>query len=336
MQTIVLLVASVASHVMAPAPLAAPEGRVLRHSGVVHASAAELWTAFTTAEGWTGAIGVAKAEIDLRPGGAIRTVYDPAATLGDDSTITNTILAYEPERLLALKPTAPKNAGEHIKAFCETGWSVIRFEPLTPERTRLTVTSMGFQDTELHRKAYDFFDKGNAWTLKKVQEHFATDDDEADTSKARALLARLVGDWSFSKAAPDGSSFGGATHGRLLFEGQLVVVDGFLTIGGKTFQHSHFMAGLHPETGTLRAWSFNEQGDVTEGEVRLDGPERLVVDWNTHQLGDRRFVDYRVEYNFHGPDEYQCRVLYSPEADGTRRELVDVTYKKDAPKPPAR
>src|SRR5690606_34915988 len=44
-----------------PAQAAAPaEGRTLRHSGVVNTSVDELWKAFTTAEGWTSAIGVAK------------------------------------------------------------------------------------------------------------------------------------------------------------------------------------------------------------------------------------------------------------------------------------
>lgn len=111
--------------------------------------------------------------MDLRPGGAIRTSYDPNATIGDDSTITNTILAYEPRRMLAFKPSAPKNAPDHVKAICETGWSVIRFEPLTPDRTRLTISMMGFQDTELQKKAYAFFEQGNSWTLKTIQDHFA-------------------------------------------------------------------------------------------------------------------------------------------------------------------
>lgn len=337
-----LLIAIVASTCLQPAAgITAPASavqteRILRNSAVVHASADELWKTFTTAEGWTSAIGVAKAEVDLRIGGSIRTVYDPAATIGDDSTITNTILAYEPGRMLAIKPTAPRNAPDHIKAICETGWNVIRFEPLTPGCTRLSVTGMGYKDTELHKKAYEFFDKGNAWTLTKIQEHFAKPGNDADVEKARALLMRLDGDWSFRQPRPDGSAFGGSTHSRVIFDGQLLVTDGFLTMGGKTFQHSHFMAGLHPETGTLRAWSINEQGDVTEGEVRLNGPDRLVVDWDTHQKGDNRFVDYRVEYNFRGADEYQCRVLYSPEADGSRKELVDVTYTRTKPPAPGK
>lgn len=322
---------------VAGAPPAAPQSeRILRNSAVIHASADELWKTFTTAEGWTSAIGVAKAEVDLRIGGVIRTVYDPAATIGDDSTITNTILAYEPGRMLAIKPTAPRGAPDHIKAICETGWNVIRFEPLTPGCTRLSVTGMGYKDTELHRKAYEFFDKGNTWTLSKIQQNFAKPADDQDVENARGLLMRLDGEWSFSQPRPDGVAFGGTTRSRIIFDGQLLVVDGFLTVGPKTFQHSHLMAGLHPETGTLRAWSFNEQGDVTTGEVRTNGPDALVVDWDTHQKGDARFVDYRVEYTFHGRDEYQCRVLYSPEADGTRKELVNVTYRRAAKSLPAK
>ena len=38
---------------------------------------AEVWEVFTTAEGWK-LLGVAKAEVDFRVGGKIRTHYDPA------------------------------------------------------------------------------------------------------------------------------------------------------------------------------------------------------------------------------------------------------------------
>jgi uncharacterized protein YndB with AHSA1/START domain len=312
-------------------PALPPDGRTVQCSGVVNTSVDELWKTFTTPEGWTSAIGVAKCEIDFRLGGSIRTVYNPQATIGDDSTITNKIIAYEPKRMLAFKPTAPKAAPDFIKAICETGWNVIRFEPLTPDRTRLTVTGMGYLDTELHKKAYDFFAKGNAWTLKEIQDHFATPQQARTVDDAETLIMYLAGKWSFTKENPDGSTFSGTTEGQVIFDGKLLVADGFLTIGGKTFRHSHFIAGLDPETHAVRAWNFNQDGDVTEGEVRLDGPQKLVIDWNTFQRSDNRFVEYRVEYTFHGPDEFGLVVQYSPDADGTRKTLVDVTYQRVPP-----
>lgn len=316
----------------ASAPTAAtsvgPEGRTLQHSGVVNTSAEELWKTFTTVEGWTSTIGVAKTEIDFRLGGTIKSVYDKNATIGDDSTIINTILAYEPGRMIALKATAPKNAPESIKSICETGWSVIRFEPLTQDRTRLTITGLGYQDTELHNAAYKFFEQGNSWTLKKIQDHFATPAQTKAVDDAEKLMFRMNGTWSFSKDAPDGTKFRGTTEGKILFDGKLLVADGSLTVGDKTFHHSHFICGRDPATNALRAWSFNEHGDVTEGQVHIEGDKKIIVDWDTHHRSDGRFVDYRIEYTFNGPDEFHCLVLNSLEADGTRKTLADITYKR--------
>ena len=61
-------------------------------TGIIDAPVAEVWKAWTTKEGWESAI-AAHAEIDLRIGGLIRSVYDPKATIGDDSTIENLILS---------------------------------------------------------------------------------------------------------------------------------------------------------------------------------------------------------------------------------------------------
>lgn len=336
--TIALLLTPLRTDPPAQAPAAASrpsEGRILRHSGVVNASPDAVWKVFTTEEGWTTAVGVAKCAIDLRVGGTIRSVYDKNATIGDESTITNTILAYEPERMIALKATAPKNAPEFIKAACETGWSVIRFDPIAgaPDRTMLTITGMGYRDSDLHKQAYEFFDKGNAWTLKKIQDHFASPAQAKAADDAEKLMFRMTGKWTFSSDRPDGTTFSGETNGTLLFNGKVLVADGFLTIGSNTFHHSHFIAARDPQTGTMRAWSFNQDGDVTEGQIRAEAPEKLVVDWQTFQRSDGRFVDYRVEYTFNGPDVFRCVVLSAPEADGTRRTLVDVTYKRTADAP---
>ena len=46
---------------------------------------------------------VAHAEIDLRLGGTMKTRYDPKGTIDDAKAIENTILSYEPMRMLSIK-----------------------------------------------------------------------------------------------------------------------------------------------------------------------------------------------------------------------------------------
>jgi uncharacterized protein YndB with AHSA1/START domain len=117
-------------------------GRVQVTETTVDAPAAEVWRLFTTREGiesWMAA----KADIDLRVGGAMRTLYDPTGKLGDPNTITNTILSYEPQRMLSLQATGfPKDFP--YRKGTEGTWSVLYFEELPGGRTHLRLVGYAF------------------------------------------------------------------------------------------------------------------------------------------------------------------------------------------------
>jgi uncharacterized protein YndB with AHSA1/START domain len=72
------------------------------NEGVVAAPIDEVWKIFATSEGYT-VLGPALAAVDLRIGGTIRSRYGSDGTLGDAETIENTILAYEPPRMMATR-----------------------------------------------------------------------------------------------------------------------------------------------------------------------------------------------------------------------------------------
>jgi uncharacterized protein YndB with AHSA1/START domain len=95
----------------------------LVHEGVVQASLDEVWKAFTTNKGqesWN----VAHAEIDLRVGGKMRTHYSPKGKLGDSGTIENTILSYDPKRMLSIKVSKTPKGFPFPKAI-KSMWTVI-------------------------------------------------------------------------------------------------------------------------------------------------------------------------------------------------------------------
>lgn len=152
-------------------PVDAAAGHVLRHEAVIEAPVERVWAAFTTKEGLESWM-VALASIDLRVGGKMLTRYQGDGALGDDATIENTILSYEPQRMLSIKATKPpKNFP--FQASIENMWSVIYFEPIEGGKTKVTCVGMGYGDDEESRKLRQHFDSGNAWTLRKLQEHFA-------------------------------------------------------------------------------------------------------------------------------------------------------------------
>jgi uncharacterized protein YndB with AHSA1/START domain len=143
----------------------------LTSEGVIEAPADLVWAAFTTKEGqesWN----VAHAEIDLKIGGKMRTHYDRNGQIGDPNTIENLILSFEPNHMLSIQVANPPAKFPYKDAIKKV-WTVIRFEEVGPSRTKLTVTGLGYGDDEESQKLRAFFDKGNSYTINKLQEKFA-------------------------------------------------------------------------------------------------------------------------------------------------------------------
>lgn len=139
--------------------------------GEVNAPVEEVWKAFTTKEGIESWMAPA-ADIDLHIGGAMRTNYNPNGKLGDSSTITNTILSYDPLRMLSIKATGVPEDFPFKKAI-KNMWSVIYFEVLPNNHTLVRVISLGYSEESESQKLREFFKKGNAYTMEKLQKRFA-------------------------------------------------------------------------------------------------------------------------------------------------------------------
>jgi len=141
------------------------------HSAVINASITGVWAALTTREGIESWM-VPHADIDLRVGGKMRTTYNKDAVLGDDSTIENTILSYDPERMLSIRATKAPKGFPFLKAL-EAMWTVIYLEPADAGRTKVTVRSLGFTQDPESVEMRKFFEAGNKLTLDKLVERFA-------------------------------------------------------------------------------------------------------------------------------------------------------------------
>lgn len=143
-----------------PAPLV--------HEGVFEVPVSTLWELFTTEEGYRK-FGVAKAAVDFRVGGTLKSVYDPGAEIGGPGTIEQTILAYEPMRMVAFRCTKPPEGFPFPNAM-KNCWSVAYMEDLGDGRSRLTLKGFGYTDDEESRKMREFFLAGNAWVMQKLHQ----------------------------------------------------------------------------------------------------------------------------------------------------------------------
>jgi uncharacterized protein YndB with AHSA1/START domain len=142
------------------------------NEATINASVADVWRVWSTGKGYK-LLGVALADVDLRIGGLIRSRYSATGVLGDEETIENRILAYEPERMLAIRIDRPPKSFPFREAWKKT-WTVITLTEVTATVTHMRIASMGFGADDESMSMRRFFEAGNAATLITLQKHFET------------------------------------------------------------------------------------------------------------------------------------------------------------------
>lgn len=294
--------------VVAAAPIG---GRTLTHSAIIHMPADELFAHFTTAEGIVKAWSVAKARVDFRVGGQIRTAYDANADLDAPTSIVNTILAFEPGRMVTIKATAPEGSPEWLQLVCREAFSVITFEPVSPLATRLTITGVGYGEGEMWDQAYAFFDKGNQWTLDQMKQKLGpgNEDGAAEVAAVMELLRSFEGDWVFETAGPDGKPFYGHTRFYGLVDGSWVGADGWLGDEEGMSPHAHWVAGVNPATGMVEYTNYFEKGHIGTGHIELVAPNTLGFEMVVYTAGGTATPQKMyIEFERRSDDEFISRM----------------------------
>lgn len=171
------LMATARAHDPSPSPavedtsFTAPDGtRVLQHSIVVPATLAEVWTAFTTTEGvrsWA----VPVAQVDFRLGGIWESSYKRDAKLGEPGNIRNRYLAYLPMEMVTIQAISAPPTFPHPELLPEL-FTVIEMRPLGPREVRVRVSQVGYKTGPGYDAIYAHFQRGNPWSLQKLQERF--------------------------------------------------------------------------------------------------------------------------------------------------------------------
>jgi len=131
--------------------------------GIVNAAADQVWKAFTTKEGIESWM-VAKTDFELRVGATWRTSYSKESTLDDDTAIHQSILAFDPRRMLAFRTVKPPKGFPYPAAIVKT-WTVVYFEPIGSTQTKVTIRMLGYTADEETQKMRPFFERGNRATL---------------------------------------------------------------------------------------------------------------------------------------------------------------------------
>jgi len=133
---------------------------VLKQSFIVNVVLDSVWNAYTTKIGWES-WATAIADIDFKINGIIKTNYNKAGKIGDESTITLHILNYVPKRMLTLQAELTKNFPEFMKADEKDLYNVILFEEVSPSKTKVTSYGIGYKNNEKYMSLMKFFIQGN-------------------------------------------------------------------------------------------------------------------------------------------------------------------------------
>ena len=145
-------------------------GKVLKIALLVPAGRQAVWDRFTTAEGYK-AWATPVAHISQGLGGMIEASYDAKASVGDPKNIKNQIVAWSPQRMLAIKNVQAPPDLPGRKEFGEIV-TIMEFEDAPGGATRVTLSAIGYKPGEPYDTLYKHFSWGNAYSLMKLKESF--------------------------------------------------------------------------------------------------------------------------------------------------------------------
>lgn len=305
----IALVSFVATVLLVVHPLRAAEPLV--HRAELDAPVAAVWKAFTDAsemKQWM----VPLVEIDLRVGGLMRSNYNADGTLGDENTIENRILAFEPECMLSIRAVKAPKDFPFADLIAET-WSVMHFEPLSPNRTRIRLVGMGYGEGKQWKQMRDFFQQGNQWTLDRLREHLAKTYPvpvATDAEARLAPLARFIGEWRTHGTWSDGR----ALHARAsytwginkqLIHGKTWVADD--ETGSNEYQRYESTFHFDPARNALVDSSMAVNG--TFKQAFIEPVDADTTSWGCSPFNPDDVVNVRQTIRFEDDDNFIWTVL---------------------------
>ncbi len=131
--------------------------------GFVNAPVAEVWRLVTASTADQG-------DRSLRIGGDIRVQYPQENAKGPE-TIVSEVLAFEPERMLALRAKqAP--TGFPAEAALDGVWTILYLTPSGEDMTHVRIVELGYSDEPAARAAREFFASGHRRLLDTLAKQY--------------------------------------------------------------------------------------------------------------------------------------------------------------------
>jgi uncharacterized protein YndB with AHSA1/START domain len=160
---IALLLASLAT-------IASANERMITKQVVVKGSMPDVWDAWTTTEG-IKTFFAPDAHVEARPDGPFQIYINPFAEPGMKGADDMRVLSVERFKMLSFTWNAPPSLPQARKQRTVV---ILRFDSVSQNETRVTLTHVGWGDGGEWDKAYNYFDKAWDKVLGNLQTRFAT------------------------------------------------------------------------------------------------------------------------------------------------------------------
>jgi hypothetical protein len=99
----------------------------------------------------------------------IESSYQRDARPGAPENIRNQIVAYLPQRMLAIRNVQVPPAPAFDVPTFQSLHTVVLLDPVDAGHTRVTIAQPGFRSGEAHDGVLAHFRRGNGWTLEQLK-----------------------------------------------------------------------------------------------------------------------------------------------------------------------
>jgi uncharacterized protein YndB with AHSA1/START domain len=142
--------------------------RALNKEVTIDATLDQAWEAWTTHEGITSFF-APDARIEARVGGPFQIYMDPGAEPGLKGADEMRFMALQPKRMLSFDWNAPPSLPE---AREQRTFVIVRFEPVSATRTKVTIHHVGWGDGGEWDKTFAYFDRAWGYVLANLKTRF--------------------------------------------------------------------------------------------------------------------------------------------------------------------
>jgi hypothetical protein len=203
-------------------------------------------------------------------------------------------------------------------------------EPVGTQRTRLTITGMGYGSGPLFDKAYSFFKEGDEATLKHMQQALGHPELKAQAERIWShLKSHVGGEWVAEKKQPDGTIFRARARWESALDGVALIGRG--RIGDDKALHDHALvtASLDPESGAVCFEHRFEGNHIARGTFVTLNDDTIMEPLSIETGPDKPPGAFYAVTRFVDDDKYHFNVYTSEEAarkGDVSKAMVDLEY----------